>query len=233
MRAPGRTPEAVLTRTTSRRAAIAAGAALLLVTSASANPSTAEPATATPATAAVSPATFTFALPATALAERTEHAASRAARTPHVRHLIRARPHPAARKTRVEHRAIYHRRATARTAPAPAGRLGAVWSFAAAQIGDPYVWGASGPGGWDCSGLTAAAYARIGVRLPHRAAEQAGRGVAIPRSQARVGDLVVWGSHHVGLYAGHGRVLHAPRPGKSVQVAPIWGSPTFRRVTRA
>lgn len=231
MRAPGRTPEDVLTRTRTRRAAIAASAALLLVTSASAT--TAAPHPAVAATTAA-PATFTFALPATFTTAREEHAASRAARVARPRHASRARP-TVRRTARVVHHADRHRTAQRRTtvrAVPGSGRLGVVYAFARRQIGDPYVFGGARPGAWDCSGLTKAAYARIGVELPHRAAEQAHRGVAIPRSRARVGDLVVWGGHHVGLYAGHGRVLHAPRTGKRVQIAPIWGAPTFRRVTR-
>jgi cell wall-associated NlpC family hydrolase len=235
VRAPGRTPEAVLSRTTSRRAAIAVGAALLFATSASSIPATTQPATAAPPAPAPS-GSYLLAHPALFTA-RAEHVASRGSIRPAPRAHRAVRVHPPARTRprtraghRAEHRTVRHR--AARAVAGGTGRLGVAFAYAAAQIGDPYVYGAARPGAWDCSGLTSAAYERIGIPLPHRAAEQARRGVAIPRSQARVGDLVVWGSHHVGLYAGHGRVLHAPRPGKRVQIAPIWGSPTYRRVTR-
>lgn len=230
MRAPGRTPEAVLNRTTSRRAAIAAGAVLMLVTSATVNPSLPQPAAAGLPAAAVPGGAFTFALPGITVVDREEHAASRS---------VRPRPHRTAHTVRVTRKTTtrVHRHATrerprAARVPGGPGRLGTVVAYARDQLGEPYVFGADGPSAWDCSGLTQAAYARIGVALPHRAAGQARRGVAVPRSQARPGDLVVWGSHHVGIYVGRNRVLHAPRPGKTVQVATIWGAPTFRRVTR-
>jgi cell wall-associated NlpC family hydrolase len=236
-----------LNRITSRRAAVAAGAALLLVTSASEAP---DPAAAVPPPPAVAPVPFTVALPATAPDVRLEHAASRGLARLARRFAPIARARPLARKIvrhrarhlrqqahhTVRHRAARHhtRRHTRQHAEAGGGGLlGAVYAFAVRQLGEPYAFGADGPGSWDCSGLTSAAYARVGVRLPHRAAGQARLGVAVRRAQARVGDLVVWGSHHVGLYAGHGRVLHAPRPGERVQIAQIWGSPTFRRVTHA
>jgi cell wall-associated NlpC family hydrolase len=117
---------------------------------------------------------------------------------------------------------------------AASGSARSVIAFAMRQLGDPYVYGAAGPDSWDCSGLTAAAYARAGVSLPHRAAMQSTRGYAVPRSQARAGDLVLWGgvgsAYHVGIYLGGGMVLHSPRPGKTVRAAPLWGSPRFRRL---
>jgi cell wall-associated NlpC family hydrolase len=241
VRAPGRTPEDVLNRTAPRRAAIAASAALMLATSASVIPSiSASPAADSPA--AANPLPFTVALPARfTVTGREEHAASRgqlerpySGSRPHRPVQSRktsARPAHRVAARRAEHhsgRAVHRRRAHA--IPAAAGRLSAVVAYGRSQLGDPYVYGGAGPGGWDCSGLTKAAYARIGVDLPHKAAEQARRGVAVARSRARPGDLVVWGSHHVGIYVGAGRVLHAPRPGETVRVAPLWGSPTFRRV---
>lgn len=102
-------------------------------------------------------------------------------------------------------------------------------AFARAQIGDPYVWGASGPNAWDCSGLTAAAYRRAGISLPHSSHAQARRGRAVARAHARPGDLVVWPGH-VGIYAGGGYVIHAPQSGDRVKQARIWGAPRFRRL---
>lgn len=247
MRAPGRTPEDVLTRTAYRRAAIAGGTAFLIVTSAAAIPSIPDPpAVAAPAawtTAAAVP--FTAAPPPAFTVGRAEHAASRGVlgRTARMQaparsavavlHKARPQAHRAVQARpvrRAAHHMVRHRPA-ARAAPAATGRLAAVVAYGRSQLGDPYVFGGAGPGGWDCSGLTSAAYARIGVHLPHKAAGQARRGVVVSRSRARPGDLVVWGSHHVGIYVGGGRVLHAPHSGERVQVARIWGSPTFRRVT--
>lgn len=101
-------------------------------------------------------------------------------------------------------------------------------AYAYAQLGVPYVWGGAGDGGFDCSGLTMRAYARAGVRLPHRAAEQTGRPVS--RRAARPGDLVKWGSHHVGIYVGRGLVIHAPKPGDHVKKSHLWGSYRIVRV---
>jgi cell wall-associated NlpC family hydrolase len=108
------------------------------------------------------------------------------------------------------------------------GSAGAVVAYAYNQLGRPYVWGGTGGSGFDCSGLTMRAYARAGVRLPHRAAEQSGRTVSL--AQARPGDLVKWGSYHVGVYVGHGYVIHAPKPGDHVKKSRLWGSYRIVRV---
>lgn len=114
----------------------------------------------------------------------------------------------------------------------PAGRLGRgaaeVVAYAYDQLGRPYVRGGTGGDGFDCSGLTMRAYGRAGLRLPHRAAEQSGR--AVSRSRARPGDLVKWGSHHVGVYVGGGYVIHAPKPGDHVKKARLWGNYRIVRV---
>lgn len=86
--------------------------------------------------------------------------------------------------------------------------MSAVVAFARSQIGDRYVENGDGPGAWDCSGLTQAAYRRAGIRLPHSSYAQAARARAVPRSQARPGDLVV-GSGHVGIYMGGGMMIDA------------------------
>lgn len=101
-------------------------------------------------------------------------------------------------------------------------------AYAYAQLGKPYRYGADGPGAFDCSGLTLAAYARAGRRLPHRAAAQHGRPVS--RRAARPGDLVKWAGRHVGIYVGRGYVIHAPKPGDRVKRARLWGSYRIVRV---
>ncbi|MVU77128.1 hydrolase Nlp/P60 [Nocardia sp. ET3-3] len=100
-----------------------------------------------------------------------------------------------------------------------------VLAFACSQLGQPYVWGGDGPevsGGWDCSGLTKAAYARAGVTLPRTAADQFHAGPPIPENSLRPGDLVFYGTdtdiHHVGLYLGAGKIVNAPTFGVPVQV---------------
>lgn len=101
------------------------------------------------------------------------------------------------------------------------------------QIGDPYVWGATGPNAFDCSGLTQYAYAAAGIRLTHFTGAQWREGRAISRSEARPGDLVFFFSdlHHVGLYLGNDKMVHAARAGKPVNVSSINYMPLagFRR----
>nr|WP_238345684.1 NlpC/P60 family protein [Actinopolymorpha cephalotaxi] len=108
-------------------------------------------------------------------------------------------------------------------APAPApsgsGRGATALAFAKAQLGEPYVFGADGPNSWDCSGLTMGAWRAAGVSLPHSSRSQYAISTKISKSQLQIGDLVLFYSdrHHVGIYAGNGMVIHAPRPGKTVE----------------
>jgi cell wall-associated NlpC family hydrolase len=94
---------------------------------------------------------------------------------------------------------------------------------ALAQVGDPYVWAASGPDGFDCSGLTAYAWAAAGVALPHSSRAQSEMGHAVARSQLQPGDIVYFFSpvSHVGLYIGHGMMVHARTFGQGVAVASV------------
>lgn len=109
------------------------------------------------------------------------------------------------------------------TPSAPGAGVPAVLAFARAQLGEPYRWGASGPSAWDCSGLTAGAWAAAGKSLPHYSVAQYEQSTPIRSSDLRPGDLVFWGSssspssiYHVALYAGNGKIIHAPRTGKPV-----------------
>jgi cell wall-associated NlpC family hydrolase len=92
---------------------------------------------------------------------------------------------------------------------------------AMAQRGKPYVWAASGPGSFDCSGLTAYAYGKAGIALPHSSAVQATMGKAVSRADLQPGDLVFFYSpvSHVGIYIGNGQMVHAPTSGDVVKVA--------------
>ncbi|GAA5002801.1 C40 family peptidase [Streptomyces hyderabadensis] len=106
-----------------------------------------------------------------------------------------------------------------KTTPA-SGRAGAAFAAAQSKIGTPYVYGATGPSSFDCSGLTSWAYAQAGVGIPRTSQAQANYGTRISSmSDLQVGDLVFFFSdlHHVGLYAGNGQVLHAPRTGTNVR----------------
>jgi peptidoglycan DL-endopeptidase CwlO len=92
-------------------------------------------------------------------------------------------------------------------------------AYAKAQLGEPYARSGAGPSSWDCSGLTMMAWGSVGVSLPHSSRQQYGRGKPVSESDLQLGDLVFFYSdiHHVALYAGNGQVIHAPRPGKSVE----------------
>ena len=92
-------------------------------------------------------------------------------------------------------------------------------AYAKAQLGEPYARSGAGPSSWDCSGLTMMAWGSVGVSLPHSSRQQSNRGQPVAKSDLQSGDLVFFYSdiHHVGLYAGNGQVIHAPRPGKSVE----------------
>ena len=108
--------------------------------------------------------------------------------------------------------------------PVGSGRGSTALAFAEAQIGKPYRFGAAGPGAYDCSGLTSAAWRAAGVSLSRTSQSQFHDGVAVSQSALRPGDLVFfYGSSpsHVAIYAGNGTVVHAPHPGASVEYAKL------------
>ncbi|MFI1148565.1 NlpC/P60 family protein [Streptomyces sp. NPDC020817] len=119
--------------------------------------------------------------------------------------------------------------ATPRT-PTAAG--GAALTYATEQIGKPYVWGAEGPGSFDCSGLTSQAWAHAGRSIPRTSQEQWARLPKVPLDELRPGDLVVYfpTATHVALYVGDGKVIQAPRPGAKVKVSPIAANPLLGAV---
>lgn len=119
------------------------------------------------------------------------------------------------------------------SAQAPNARAAAAVAFAYTALGKPYVWGATGPSSFDCSGLTQAAYRSAGVSLPRTTYTQIEAGRRVPRSELAPGDLVFFysGISHVGLYIGNGQMIHAPRPGAPVRIAPIDQMP-FAGATR-
>ena len=94
---------------------------------------------------------------------------------------------------------------------------------ALAQRGKPYVWGATGPSTFDCSGLVLYAYKAAGISLPRVSRDQATAGVAVSRANIQPGDLVAFYSPvtHIGIYIGNGQVVHAPEPGDVVKVSSI------------
>ncbi|MET9561207.1 NlpC/P60 family protein [Streptomyces tauricus] len=100
-------------------------------------------------------------------------------------------------------------------------------AFARAQIGKPYVWGASGPGSYDCSGLTQAAWKAAGVTLPRTTWDQVETGTTVSVNNAQPGDLVFFYDDisHVGIYIGDGMMIHAPKPGAYVREESIYYMP--------
>ena len=111
------------------------------------------------------------------------------------------------------------------TTPTPppkavSGNVGAVISYAYAQLGKPYQWGATGPGSFDCSGLTMMAWAQAGVSLPHSSRAQIGIGRQVTRSELQPGDLIFRYSpiSHVSLYVGNGQQISATHTGSTVKL---------------
>ncbi|HYT25718.1 MAG TPA: NlpC/P60 family protein, partial [Actinomycetota bacterium] len=100
------------------------------------------------------------------------------------------------------------------------GRAWAAIRYAYAQLGKPYVWGATGPAAFDCSGLTLMAWAQAGVALPHFAAAQFAIGRPVTRSELQPGDLIFRNSpiSHVAIYVGSGLQIAATHTGSTVKL---------------
>ena len=122
---------------------------------------------------------------------------------------------------------------TTGVAAAPNSRAAAAVSYAYQKLGSPYVWGATGPDAFDCSGLIQAAYRNAGISLPRTTYAQINAGQRVSQSELLPGDLVFFysGISHVGIYVGHGQMIHAPNPSAPVRVAPLNEMP-FAGATR-
>ncbi|MEV6106901.1 NlpC/P60 family protein [Streptomyces sp. NPDC051940] len=109
------------------------------------------------------------------------------------------------------------------------GRARTAIEFAYAQLGKPYEWGSTGPDSYDCSGLTGAAWRAAGVSLPRTTGEQYATGRKVARPDLQPGDIVFFysPSQHNGLYIGDGKILHAPRTGKNVEIVGIGTMPYY------
>ncbi|SDS96246.1 C40 family peptidase [Microlunatus soli] len=120
---------------------------------------------------------------------------------------------------KVSHKSAPKKRAVKASYSSNSSKGAKAVAYAKAQLGDPYSYGANGPGSFDCSGLTQAAWRSAGVSLPHNTNAQYSKARHISKSQLRPGDLVFFysGMSHVGLYVGNGKVIHAPKPGSSVE----------------
>ncbi|MGW4693030.1 NlpC/P60 family protein [Kitasatospora sp. YST-16] len=111
--------------------------------------------------------------------------------------------------------------------PPSSDRAAAALAAAVSRIGSPYVYGSTGPGTFDCSGLMYWSWRQAGVTLPRTSQEQASAGRRVSLAEARPGDLVIFFNdrHHVGMYAGGGVVVHAPHPGARVRYESVSAMP--------
>jgi peptidoglycan DL-endopeptidase CwlO len=148
-------------------------------------------------------------------------------------HVLLARQQ--ARRHRAALRALRYRvlrrgnyRARLRLPPANS-RAGIAVRAALSRLGRPYVWGATGPDRFDCSGLTQWSYARAGIHLDRTTYQQIGDGIPVPRSQVRPGDLVFPSAGHVQMAIGNNLVVEAPHPGATVRISPLGTGVQIRR----
>lgn len=125
---------------------------------------------------------------------------------------------------------------TSTTDPTYATKAEKVLAFARAQIGKPYVWGATGPDSYDCSGLTQDAWQAAGVSIPRTTYDQVNAGTTVSLAQAAPGDLVFFYDDvtHVGIYIGDGMMIHAPKPGAYIREESIYydGASSIHSVVR-
>ena len=114
---------------------------------------------------------------------------------------------------------------------APPSHYGGVVDIAMQYLGTPYVWGGSGPGGFDCSGLVVYVFAQVGVSLPHYTGALWNVGTPVSTDQLQPGDLVFFnGLGHVGIYIGGGQFIHAPHTGDVVKISSLsdsWYAATY------
>ncbi|MGW4163950.1 NlpC/P60 family protein [Streptomyces sp. NPDC004788] len=129
---------------------------------------------------------------------------------------------------------------TSPTTPPPSGssyatKAAEALAFARAQIGKPYVWGATGPSSYDCSGLTQASWRAAGVDLPRTTWDQVKVGTRVATADLLPGDLVFFYDDisHVGIYIGDGKMIHAPKPGAYVREESIYYMPIYGAVRPA
>ena len=112
--------------------------------------------------------------------------------------------------------------------PVNGGGAATAIAYARSQLGKPYCYAGSGPGCFDCSGLTMRAWGAAGVSMPHYSGAQYSMFPHVPLNAMQPGDLVFWGpggSEHVGLYIGGGQMIAAPSTGDVVKIQAVWGSP--------
>jgi len=136
--------------------------------------------------------------------------------------------------------ATKHHAHHAHHAPSRTAKIVHARNIALRQLGDPYVYGATGPKAFDCSGLVFYSYRHAGFSVPRTAAEQAAHARHIPRSHLRTGDFMFFadggGVYHVAIFLhwshGHAVMLHSPQPGEHVQRAVPWTNSWFAGTLR-
>lgn len=112
----------------------------------------------------------------------------------------------------------------------PSSVAESVVEFALAQLGKPYVWGATGPSSYDCSGLVQTAYRHAGIQTTRTTKTLINEGSPVGRDELVRGDLVFTSSGHVGIYFENGQMIHAPQPGEVVKISTIWSFYAGRRL---
>lgn len=167
-------------------------------------------------------------IPETPMAQR-EAMRRRAARLRRQRaHVVSARLR--ARRRMAQLRALRYQLGRHRGAGSGlAGRAAVAVRAALSRLGRPYVWGATGPDQFDCSGLVQWSYAQAGIHLDRTTYQQINDGVPVPRSQVRPGDLVFPHPGHVQLAIGNNLVVEAPYSGASVRISPLGANVAIRR----
>jgi cell wall-associated NlpC family hydrolase len=129
----------------------------------------------------------------------------------------------------LRYRMLHHHGLTGLRLPAANSRAGIAVRAALSRLGRPYVWGATGPEQFDCSGLVQWSYAQAGIHLDRTTYQQINDGIPVPRSHVRPGDLVFPHAGHVQMAIGHNLVVEAPYSGASVRISPLGNNVAIRR----
>lgn len=109
-------------------------------------------------------------------------------------------------------------------APSSSTKGQQIANIARAQVGKPYAYGGTGPNAFDCSGLVYFSHRQAGISIPRTSGSQLGAARPVANSQARPGDVIFFGSYHVGVYVGGGQMVDSPKPGSRVTQRPMWTS---------
>ncbi len=143
---------------------------------------------------------------------------------------LRARRHSMVLRA-LRYRTLHHRRPgmAGLRLPSPSGRAGIAVRAALSRLGRPYVWGATGPDQFDCSGLVQWSYAQAGIHLDRTTYQQINDGIPVPRSQVRPGDLVFPHTGHVQMAIGNNLVIEAPYSGAPVRISRLGNYVAIRR----